>query len=630
MHKAFACWVGIVSLSCAFSVARAEQTEQEITTLLTTGQWFFQGQNWSNLRTFKPDHTFLGRKNGTWKIENGMVVLVFVDHEDKMILPLDPKGTKGMDANGLPFNATQQLSQTPAAAAAAPAVASGVEQTEDEINALFTSGQWHFQGVEWGNDREFKADKTFTGGGADGTWKKVGNQLILTANGKEMQIFLPLDPKGTKGLDSRGSPVVINRVGETQPPKPVRPPGFVAKDPNTKADLSAAPPASPLVTPPPKPAEPVPPEVLRMLTQGQWYIQGMNWSQVRVFKQDGTFTTQRDKGQDGNWRVEGNTVVLAYRGVEDKISLPLNPDGSKGVDSKGNRMIALRQPLVEPTPPVIPPAEIRPVVYADAQSSKQTPEEIAGLLTVGQWFFQGKSWANVRVFKPDGTFKGGGDGTWKVENGKVIVDSKGKQDNFFLPVKIDGTVGIDSKGIPFVAFQQPLKPLPAKMIGSGSRNNSAQTDETIKAILFEGQWFFQGRSWANVRVFRPDGTFFTQNRPGEGGTWKIIDGMVVISIKATSNENQLMFPIDPQLTIGQDPEGIPIIIFQQPLSQPTPTPTPPPALANGSPRPAGSPLPKSPATAGTSPAPKPAAPANGGTPAYFGTQQDHVVPPPPQ
>ncbi len=157
----------------------------------------------------------------------------------------------------------------------------------------------------------------------------------------------------------------------------------------------------------------------------------------------------------------------------------------------------------------------------------------------------------------------------------VIVDSHGNEDNFILPVDPKGTNGIDSKGNPMIVLRQPIKPLPAKMSGVQTVNHSAQTDAMIGAMLTQGQWYFQGRSWANTRIFRPDGTFYTQHRPGEGGTWKIIDGMVVLSFQSSeTSENLLMLPIDPQLTIGQDPEGIPILVYQQPLSEVESTPAP--------------------------------------------------------
>src|SRR5882757_408715 len=100
------------ALACVITVRAADpaparaQTDAEAATLLTTGQWWFKGASWGNFRTFLPDGTFHARqKIGTWKIADGMVVLTFPDHVDKLILPLDPKGTKGIDANGLPLMA---------------------------------------------------------------------------------------------------------------------------------------------------------------------------------------------------------------------------------------------------------------------------------------------------------------------------------------------------------------------------------------------------------------------------------------------------------------------------------------------------------------------------------------------
>jgi hypothetical protein len=478
----------------SMSQARAaEQTNDEITKLLTTGQWVFQGKNWANARTFTADGTFHGRKSGNWKIENGKIRLIFADHEDDLILPLDPKGTKGVDANGLPLMATQQQGGVP-----------------------------------------------------------------LTA-----------------------PPMVVAT-------------SFASVDPALKA----------------------------ILTQGQWYIQGMNWSNVREFKKDGTFTTQRNAGEHGTWTVEGGVLQLTFKSsAMDKIFLPINPKGSKGIDGQGGKMIALQQPLVEPMPDPVPPAEITPAMIEAAETSTQPEDEIKAMLVQGQWYFQGKSWANVRVFNPDGTFKGGGDGTWKIADGMVVVDSHGKQDNFILPVDPKGTNGVDSKGNPMIVLRQPIKPLPPKMGDVQTVNHSTQTDAMIGATLTQGQWHFQGRSWANTRVFRPDGTFYTQQRPGEGGTWKIIDGIVVLSFK--SSENLLMLPIDTQLTIGQDPEGIPILVFQEPLSEsePTPAPTPirpaKPQIARTTPAPERTPA----APFGTTNHGNPAPATPNGTPAYFGTKR---------
>ncbi len=143
--------------------------------------------------------------------------------------------------------------------------ASATEQTEDEINAILSTGTWHFQGIPWGNDRVFKPDRTFTGGGAAGvtTWKLVNGELILYSNNKEMKLFLPLDPKGTRGLDSRGSPVVIYQIGQPPPPSPTPRPGTeVAKSKPPPVQKSTVPPA-PAVASEPKALQSPPPPVVK-------------------------------------------------------------------------------------------------------------------------------------------------------------------------------------------------------------------------------------------------------------------------------------------------------------------------------------------------------------------------------
>ncbi len=42
-----------------------------------------------------------------WKVTSKQVVMSFKDHEDILFLPIDPKGTKGMDEHGRLIIATQ-------------------------------------------------------------------------------------------------------------------------------------------------------------------------------------------------------------------------------------------------------------------------------------------------------------------------------------------------------------------------------------------------------------------------------------------------------------------------------------------------------------------------------------------
>ncbi|HWB59129.1 MAG TPA: hypothetical protein VG733_06545, partial [Chthoniobacteraceae bacterium] len=318
-------------------------------------------------------------------------------------------------------------------------------------------------------------------------------------------------------------------------------------------------------------------EITKLLTTGQWYFQGQNWSNLRIFKADGTFITlNRNNGENGAWKVADGAILLIYASSQDKIMLPLRPEGCRGQDRKGHPIVVMQRDGDATIP--APPEAIKPEVIEAGKASKQTEAEVKALLTDGRWFCQGQSWSNTRVFTAGGTYKGGGDGLWKMDAANGMVDLG--DDKLILPVDPKGTIGIDAHGLPFVAVHQPL-PNPAppeKMADRNIVNTSAQTDAAIKELLVKGQWRFQGESWENVRVFKPDGTFYTQRRAGEGGTWKIISGMVVLSFKST--ENTILLPVDPEGTVGKDSELRPMIVFQEPLDPTAPVPNDTPIAAN--------------------------------------------------
>src|ERR1700677_3779488 len=96
----------------------ADDTDATIK-LLTSGDWRFSGQHWSNVRTFFPNKTMVEHGHNPvvpipWKISGKKIIIEFEDYEDVLLLPLDPNGTKGIDENGNEFTATLLVAPTPA------------------------------------------------------------------------------------------------------------------------------------------------------------------------------------------------------------------------------------------------------------------------------------------------------------------------------------------------------------------------------------------------------------------------------------------------------------------------------------------------------------------------------------
>src|ERR1700677_3152723 len=82
-----------------------EQTREQAIALLTSGIWHFAGENWSNDRVFDPKGKVLVQASNAkgiirWKMDSKQVTIIFDDHDDILYLPIDPKGTKGMDQHG--------------------------------------------------------------------------------------------------------------------------------------------------------------------------------------------------------------------------------------------------------------------------------------------------------------------------------------------------------------------------------------------------------------------------------------------------------------------------------------------------------------------------------------------------
>ena len=77
---------------------RAEQSEQDVVNMLTTGQWLFHGVP----RTFNADGTYSSKSaQGTWKINGNELDISLGRSTMRFPLPLNPAGTPGVSAGGI-------------------------------------------------------------------------------------------------------------------------------------------------------------------------------------------------------------------------------------------------------------------------------------------------------------------------------------------------------------------------------------------------------------------------------------------------------------------------------------------------------------------------------------------------
>jgi hypothetical protein len=186
------------------------------------------------------------------------------------------------------------------------------EQTAEEAAALLTSGQWQFHG----HARTFKADGTFTSDiGSHGVWKITGDELDITfSNGHAPdRFFLPIDPAGTKGVSNKNQPEVLSRIGPA-------------------TSQSNAPEASSTPSLPLSPQQQAADAKTRaMLTTGDWQFHG----HVRNFLPDGTFTS--DNGSSGRWTLTATELDVRFldNNAAHRFYLPLDPNGTHGVDNNG-------------------------------------------------------------------------------------------------------------------------------------------------------------------------------------------------------------------------------------------------------------------------------------------------------
>jgi len=108
------------------------------------------------------------------------------------------------------------------AGTAAHLFAKGKEKDDPATVATLTSGVWHIEGEnlkgkKWSNDFTFYADHTVIEGKKKKlTWEISDNKVLIKYPTYNNVMFLPLDPKGTKGLSSDGSQNIATRIGNSQ------------------------------------------------------------------------------------------------------------------------------------------------------------------------------------------------------------------------------------------------------------------------------------------------------------------------------------------------------------------------------------------------------------------------------
>lgn len=84
----------------------------------------------------------------------------------------------------------------------------------------------------------------------------------------------------------------------------------------------------------------------QLLCSGPWKFtkNSSNWETVRVFNQNGTFTTPVNAKETGHWKIAENKIVLTFAdGHKDTMILPLNPEGTAALNAHGEDLTAVLQ-----------------------------------------------------------------------------------------------------------------------------------------------------------------------------------------------------------------------------------------------------------------------------------------------
>lgn len=115
---------------------------------------------------------------------------------------------------------------------------------------------------------------------------------------------------------------------------------------------------------------------------GRWYFKGASWAWVRVFKADGTISTEK-YSETGRWKISDGKVVITFKsGQANTLTLPVDPAGTSGLDAKGKPMVVTRvddgtQAAPTPTPSAL-------------ASLQQPPGDFMQKLAGAKWMWKNK------------------------------------------------------------------------------------------------------------------------------------------------------------------------------------------------------------------------------------------------
>ncbi|MGB8355846.1 MAG: serine protease [Chthoniobacteraceae bacterium] len=192
--------------------------------------------------------------------------------------------------------------------------------------------------------------------------------------------------------------------------------------------------------------------------------------------------------------INGTKATIRELSVGMKITdLSLSDPGTIGEIKASGTANTASTPGTTSTPPpfATPPAQ-------PGGSSTQTQAEAIAILTSGPWHFTGQGWKKeyVRIFHPDGTFTVIGDkfndkNFWKIENNVILLSFSNHQEQILLPIRSEGSRGLDMKGqpiavnridaVPQETVKEPKKSERVTRSTPASPESQQQASEIVKA-----------------------------------------------------------------------------------------------------------------------------------------------------